>query len=856
MNEEHHVLQVGSPLSGWCASLDDSPDPVFSGRALGDGVSIDPVVGEVRAPFDGEVLTVPESRHAINLKADNGAEFLVHVGIDSVGLAGDGFEAVVAAGERVRRGQLLLKFDLEKVLRGATSLRTPVLLLQSGAFEIAGQRSAGRIDFGDALFEVTSAGGRKLADEATIDGPEVTQTVAVGLEHGIHARPAAALIEAIKPLDASVFCHYGDRPRANARSAVALMSLGVNFGDQVTVSARGQDADRALGLVVEALKPLDDAVVRTDPESTAAVEPGTRSEQPEAPADGAVIRAQPASQGLARGTAIHLGAGEAPVNSVAGSVENEQTALAGALEQVRSHLQQLAESAGGTGAEIAVAHLALLDDPMMGDHAVSCIEQGYAAPLAWQEAIDRAIEELNRVGDARMRERTDDLRDINLRVQRALAGEDPGRGREIPDGSIVLADNLLPSQLLELDRERVRGICLAAGGATSHVAILAISLEIPMLVAAGPELLQVDNGSELLLDGELGEITVRPDGAAAGRFEQRIVDDRKIRQAEQAQAHAECRTLDGVRIHFLANIGSAQEALAAVKAGAEGVGLLRTEFAFMDRNQAPDAAEQLAIYSRISDVLGPRPMVVRTLDAGGDKPINYIEQQAEENPALGLRGIRLGLENEALLETQLRALVELDRSAPLQVMIPMVSSVYEIRAVRRILDRLGDRLDSGQNPDGQIRLGAMVETPAAALIADRLAEEVDFFSIGTNDLTQYTLCMDRGEPKLAGRLDALHPAVLRLVRLTVQAGDTAGIPVTVCGGAAGDLLAAPVLLGLGARELSMPGSLIARQKARLRTLSMEICEDLAERALASSSAREVRAMMREFVLAQSAPGNG
>jgi len=852
MNSEQKVLKVGSPLSGWCASLDDSPDPVFSGRLLGDGVSIDPAAGEVRAPFDGEVLTVPESRHAINLRADNGAEFLVHVGIDSVGLAGDGFEAAVAAGERVSRGQLLLKFDLEKVLREATSLRTPVLLLQSGAFEVARPRSEGPVDFGDALFEVMPVSEQVLPDTKTDSGPKVSQTVIVGLEHGIHARPAAALIEAIKPLDAGVFCQHGDRPPANARSAVALMSLGVNYGTRLTVSASGPDADHALGLVVEALNPLDEAASQKLSKSKLAVEQARLPEQVEAPADGAVIQAQPASPGLARGTAFLLDVVTAPANITAGSVAEEQSALAGALDAVRNHLQQLTDSGEGTGAEIALAHLALLDDPLVVDHAANRLQQGCAAPLAWQESIERAIEELKRAGDKRMLERADDLRDINLRVQRALAGEDPGCGPEIPDGSIVLAENLLPSQLMELDRDRVRGICLAAGGATSHVAILAISLEIPMLVAAGPELLRVDERNELMLDGELGEITIRPDGQVAENFEQRIVEDRKIRQSEQAEAQAECCTLDGARIHILANIGSAQDALAAVKAGAEGAGLLRTEFAFMERSQAPDAAEQLAIYKQISDVLDTRPMVVRTLDAGGDKPISYIEQQAEENPALGVRGIRLGLENKVLLETQLQALLELERPAPLQVMIPMVSSVHEVRAVRQIMDRL----DSRQNRDERIMLGVMIETPAAALIADRLAEEVDFFSIGTNDLTQYTLCMDRGEPRLAGRLDALHPAVLRLIRLTVRAGDKAGVPVAVCGGAAGDLMAAPVLLGLGIRELSMPGSLIARQKARLRMLSMETCEDLAGRALAMDSAREVRSMMREFVLAQSASGNG
>jgi phosphoenolpyruvate-protein kinase (PTS system EI component) len=294
-----------------------------------------------------------------------------------------------------------------------------------------------------------------------------------------------------------------------------------------------------------------------------------------------------------------------------------------------------------------------------------------------------------------------------------------------------------------------------------------------------------------------------------------------------------------VLIHVLANIGSAQDALAAVNAGAEGCGLLRTEFAFMERNRAPDAAEQLAIYSQISDVLGARPMVVRTLDAGGDKPISYIDQPAEENPALGVRGIRLSLENESLLDCQLQALVDLDHPVPLQVMIPMVTSVYEVRAVRQRMEALSEG-----RPDGN------------TMIADRLAAEADFFSIGTNDLTQYTLCMDRGEPRLAGRLDVLHPAVLSMIKLTVDAAGAASIPVTVCGSAAGDPMAAPVLLGLGVREISMPGSLIARQKARLRTLSLETCESLAERALEMESARQVRAMMRDFVLAPTARENG
>jgi phosphoenolpyruvate-protein phosphotransferase len=842
-SERQDRLRVSSPLKGWCATLDDSPDPVFRDRILGEGVSIDPTVGEIHAPFDGEVLTVPDSRHAINLRASNGAEFLIHVGIDSVRMAGEGFETHVAPGDRIKEGQLLLSFDLDKVLRGASSLKTPVLLLESGNFETRKLRSEGPVVIGDELFEVVPVIPSHDAVSQVEDGDELTKTVAVGLEHGIHARPAAALIAGIKNLEASVFCQFGDRGRADARSAVALMSLGVSYGDIVTVAARGKDAVVAIDKFVLFLEPLahDSGRQGTPAESY------SRTEQPKVtvdpPADGSVIKAQAASPGLGLGKAFRLNAGNVFIRVDSRSVTEERQELENAVAKVCLHLQQLAGSEQGTGAEIAVAHLALLEDPLITSAAEELITAGRSAPQAWQESVNAAVATLRQLDDMRMRERVDDLFDINLRVQQVLAGQDPGKGPELPPGSIILAENLLPSQLLKLDRDRVRGICLAAGGATSHVAILALSQNIPMLVAAGAEVLLIEDGSSLLIDAEFGELQVRPEEVTLSAFRERIEKDRVRQQADQAAALDECRTSDGVRIHINANLASAPEAESAVRAGAEGCGLLRTEFAFMDRSQAPGTEEQLKTYQQVSEALGPRPMVVRTLDAGGDKPISYIDQDAEENPALGVRGIRLSLRNEDLLKTQLEALLQLDRPVPLHVMIPMVSSLHEVHAVRSMLDTLTTD-DSNRT---EIRLGVMIETPAAALIANRLASIVDFFSIGTNDLTQYTLCMDRGEPKLAEHLDSLHPAVLMLIKSTADAALAADIPVAVCGGAAGDVLAAPILIGMGIRELSMPKSLIARQKAQLRRLLVEECTELANAALDMDSASEVRSMMREFL---------
>jgi phosphoenolpyruvate-protein phosphotransferase len=862
MTRERRVLIVTSPLQGWCASLDDSPDTVFRGRMLGDGVSIDPTAGEVRAPFDAEVVTLPESRHAVNLRADNGAEFLIHVGIDTVNLRGDGFEAHVRAGERVRAGQLLLSFDLEKLLRAAPSLRTPVLLLQSDRYSVQQVRAEGMVQIGDAIFEVHgvaedrhAAPGGEAADYAR-RGEGISRSVLIGLAHGVHARPAARMIEAISGLDASVTLEHAGQS-ADVRSAVAMMSLGTHRGDRVTVSASGADAQQALEAVLAGLEPLTDGEVRP-PAEPALASQGDREPRVPPPA-GSVVRALPASPGLGRGRAFMLGRYEAAARESArecarecagesaGGRENEQAALDAAVGKVREHLQGQAQAqaqamSGGTGADIARAHLALLADPMVADAAQRHLDRGLAATAAWRQAIEAAVTALSKVDDPRVRERADDLEDINLRVQRALAGEDPAQRFELPDGAIVVAGNLLPSQLLEMDRERLAGICLAGGGATSHVALLAISLQIPMLVAAGEQVLAIETGSELLVDADLGELHVFPRAEAASRFAVRIDEEERRRDAEAQAASQPCVTTDGVRIHFHANIGSAADARAAVEAGAEGCGLLRTEFVFMQRNRAPGVDDQLRIYREISGALGDRPLTIRTLDAGGDKPIAYVHQAAEVNPALGVRGIRLALAHPDLLEAQLRALSQLEHPQPVQVMLPMVSSVREVELVKEVLARLGQ---SGAK--ASLKLGVMIETPAAALIAEHLAETVDFFSIGTNDLTQYTLCMDRGEPELAKHFDALHPAVLRLIRHTVEAAKRAGIPVAVCGGAAGDPVAAPLLLGLGIRELSMPASLIARQKAGLRGVSVGQCEQVAASALEQGSAEAVRGMMREFL---------
>jgi len=498
-------------------------------------------------------------------------------------------------------------------------------------------------------------------------------------------------------------------------------------------------------------------------------------------------------------------------------------------------------SGGGTAAasEIAAAHLELLDDPELLAAARAAIDSGASAGFAWRAAVRASAATLEALADARLRERADDLLDLESQVLMALEGSAAGSRTELPSHAILIARELLPSQLIALDEARVGGICMAAGGATSHAAILAAAFGIPALVALGPALLAVADGTPLVLDAVRGVLEIDPGESRLAAARAEVAAVAAQRAALAAAAQRECRTADGTRIEVLANIGSLAEAQAAVRNGAEGCGLLRTEFLFLDRQSPPTEAEQSAEYQRIAAVLGARPLTIRTLDAGGDKPIAYLPLPEEENPALGLRGVRTSLAFPQLLRTQLRAVLAVRGPAQCRLLLPMISDVEEIQAVRRLLDEVCGELARAE----RISVGVMIETPAAALLAERMAAVADFLSIGTNDLTQYTLAMDRGNPQLAARLDALHPAVLRLIARTVDGARAHSRHVAVCGGLASEPLVAPLLVGLGVHELSAVPAVIPQLKARIRSVSLSDCRALAQQALGEGSAAAVRALL-------------
>lgn len=892
-----------APLQGWSTSLDEAPDAVFAGRMMGDGLAIDPTGASLHAPCDGTLIVVPASRHAATLRADNGAQILLHVGIETVGLDGEGFELHVREGQRVRTGERLISFDLDLLARRAKSLLTPVILTDTLGFSISRRNEDCSLQVGDFLLEIVQTTQIVQADAVGAGlqlHPVIERSVVVRLEHGIHARPAASIAAAVKNASAEVRITFGDR-KANARSPVALMALGVRKGDLIVIQGSGPDADAALGALERVLvdgggthlgagagaqvRAGGGAHVRaggeaqvargmrgaggpgaTAPERvsvggagigggspsgvdarSAGVRGAATSRGAVAPSSGKALKGVVASRGLGVGRAFQFARAVIDVAEPGAGIELENVEFERAREVVRADLQL--GSGNNAAREIAEAHLGLIDDPELVAGARALIATGKSAGYAWRAVLRDGIDALRALNDVRMAERADDLLDLESRVLSALSGHTAAR-LELPPESILIANELLPSQLAALDSSMLAGICLATGGATSHVAIIAAAMDIPMLVAAGSVVLQIATGTNLVLDAEGGWLHIDPPKTDIESARNLLAEKRARRIAEQHVAQRECRTADGTRIEVFANVGSEAEARAAVRNGAEGSGLLRTEFLFLDRTAPPDEAEQLEQYQCIATALEGRPLAIRTLDIGGDKPIPYLPLPHEENPALGLRGVRTSLWRPDLLRIQLRAVLRVRPLSQCRILLPMVTEAGEIRAVRQML---GD-LRGEQGYSEPVALGAMIETPAAALMADRIAQEADFLSVGTNDLTQYTLAMDRGHAELAARLDALHPAVLRLIARTVEAARIYGRPVAICGGLAADPVAIPVLIGLGVHELSMVPTAIPRMKALIATLRVDDCTTLARQALERETAEAVRALTLQTVSGLEATG--
>ena len=498
---------------------------------------------------------------------------------------------------------------------------------------------------------------------------------------------------------------------------------------------------------------------------------------------------------------------------------------------------------------ILKAQQSFLNDPSFYPEIRKRIEQkSYSAEKAVQEVVDHFSALFAGMNDPYLKERSADLQDLGKRLLLNLSNNDRGiELSDIDEEVILAAEDLTPSDTVQLNKKFIQAFLTRIGGKTSHTAILARNFEIPAIVGVGEEFDKIENGDTLIIDGNTGVCILNPDQEIINEYQNKIKKEIEETELLNEFKKKSAITKDGYRIEIAANIGNPNEVNNALEKGAEGIGLYRTEFLFMNNSRMPTEEEQYEAYRTVVEAMKDKPVIIRTLDIGGDKELAYLPFSKELNPFLGYRAIRLTLDNEEIFITQLRAILRASACGKLKIMFPMVSNLDEWRSAKAITEKAKQQLKNDGIPyDEKIELGIMVEIPSAALLAEQFAQEVDFFSIGTNDLVQYTLAVDRMNEKVAYLYDYFHPAVLQLIKKTIDASHKAGKWTGMCGGMAGDPLAAPLLLGLGLDEWSMDAGSLSRVKQVITKLNYNSCKDLSIELIQLGTAEEIKARLLEL----------
>jgi phosphocarrier protein FPr len=657
---------------------------------------------------------------------------------------------------------------------------------------------------------------------------------------GLHARPAAQFVSLANQFQSTITLQNCSTQSStiNAKSINQVLMIGVRDGDEIAIAATGEDASAALS----ALQHL----VNTQLGDAPSLLPRLVNPDCSLNTETAHLFGIPAAEGIAIGPVVRCEPEPIQVevqytDDPSQQWQQLQNACAEAQSEIIILCQEISAHAGDAEAAIFEAHLLYLDDPVLLEQAQTLIfEQHYSAAYAWKQVIDQTIATYHHLDDPYLRARAADVLDVGQRVLRLLTGIEPPR-LTLTEPGILVATELTPSETAQLDFNLVLGICTAAGSATSHSGILGRSLGIPTVMGVGAEVLNLCNGMTLALDGTTGQVWIDPEPDVMAQLRTQQHHQRITFTQLRAAAQRPARTQDGHLIQVMANIGGVAEAQIAMEEGAEGVGLLRSEFLYLARRRIPTEAEQAELYRVIAQIVSPHPLIIRTLDLGGDKSVPEVKIPSETNPFLGWRGIRVLLDHPHLLRTQLRAILQASAGNHIKLMFPMVAQPQEIVNALDILHQEQDNLkQAGIDFDTQMEVGMMVEVPAAVTMADQFAQRVDFFSIGTNDLSQYVMAADRNNSKVATLADGFEPSILRMIQQTVKAAKQAGIWVGVCGELAASPLAVPVLLGLGVNELSLNPSCIPAVKMAISQLTLPRAKAIAYHVLQLDSATAVK----------------
>ncbi|MCI0609405.1 MAG: phosphoenolpyruvate--protein phosphotransferase [Anaerolineae bacterium] len=667
--------------------------------------------------------------------------------------------------------------------------------------------------------------------------------------HGLHARPAARFVQTAVSFDAEVRVRNltNSKGPVTARSLNGVATLGAVGGHQIGISAHGAEAVQAL----DALRVLVESGFGEIDLESESISVSSSEKKSEIPIEGAES-AIPIAEGFAVGPIYVYRPVPPPISSekitdADAETAKLQSALISAAQDIRQQKAKLRGSISAEQAAIFDAHVLILQDPETLSAVQTRIRNGENAAYAWNAVAEQTAAEYRALPDPYLQTRAMDVMDVARQVLFSLAGRLVSR-IELSTPVILCAQDLTPIETSQLELEKVLGLVTVGGGPTSHSAILARALGIPAVSGVSASVLNLSANTLLGLDGAVGRLWINPPEKVQQNLSAQRAAWLDRRQELLRTSQVLANTSDGTRIEVVANVGNVQDAQLAVKNGAEGIGLLRTEFLFLTRQTPPTEDEQVHLLQDIGAAMGERPVIVRTLDAGGDKELPYAGLAAEANPFLGVRAIRVSLVKPELFQPQLRAILRAALDANFRIMFPMIANIDEVLKAKSALELAHHDLENENTPHRwPIETGIMVEVPSAALMAELLAPHVDFFSIGTNDLTQYTLASERGNPSLAHLSDALHPAVLRLIQQVCAAAEKHNKWVSVCGELGGDPSAIAILIGLGVRELSMTSNSIPKIKQLLRKVSLTDSQSLAKDVLSLTNAESVRERAAQFL---------